>query len=593
MKIGSKYHHQKLLIQEEYGWKKGCANLPYSFTPENSIIHYPEGKRLTKFFRNEAYKKKKKETNNNEINAQHKTISLPTVAFDSPQKTLYVNFANSKELIKKLIPKIRLEINMNPLKQLTLIFPNKIALVDLKPLQKILQSLRLIERIELNFSNYPSITKVHLGEILKSIRYLVNLKHISLKHEYESKIFTNKDSLRELIARFANIVKRLPKLEQMPFISNSIANILLQTYLFIKVLQGHKPSFFENMKSFSLDVSGARLYHKEVLFLLYHGINHLPPTIENLSTDLSFYEMIYTQDLIAIIEKLKPYRQLKKLTLNFGLCGEAHQSTSSNKKYKTVNNKVLHMLSETLKYLTKLEEISLDFDFSNTINHEGVEPLGEGLSSLKNIKKIKLSFGYCNHFGRRSLPAIAKTLENLINLEYVDLDFSNCRKIKDNGIEALAKAFTMLPQLKEIKLNLSELNMANSLEIIAKNLKKLPNLQALTLDFSHCQEIYADKLQIFGQVLTQLSRLKILDLAFNECLITEAPLKRFLSQIEILLKKSPKNIVLRFQGPSLDLSPETKIILQEFESQFVENKKIAYPKSTLSVVYENFSQINI
>jgi len=233
--------------------------------------------------------------------------------------------------------------------------------------------------------------------------------------------------------------------------------------------------------------------------ILYRSLKR---TRNLLSLDLDFtaYPKIATDRTLSWISKLFSKLQLlQKISVNLNSCLVSLQGTfiklfhSLNSSVKlTVLSLIListfvtdedaFTLSDSLKKMSHLEFLTLDFSMCQKIGNSGISKIFEDLARLTQLRKLRVSLNRCNSDVQASFPILFKNLKNLENIHDLNLDFTGNYLITDQSFSFLDITFFKMKKIQTLHLELFGCKLSNTaLENLGASMNRLQTLENLCL----------------------------------------------------------------------------------------------------------------
>jgi leucine-rich repeat protein SHOC2 len=262
-----------------------------------------------------------------------------------------------------------------------------------------------------------------------------------------------------------------------------------------------KSVYNESDELFEIPKEFGQLENLEILNLAYHKLEHLPPSIGNLSKLKQL--RLNDNSLKDLSFDFSQMQQLEVLNLSDNKLKKLPQSLGEAKSLKELDlsDNQLKVLPESIGELQQLQILSIE---SNPIQqlpknfrqlsaleilYAGgckLSKLPEALTELKNLKQLNLA--------ENGIETLPKHFGNLKSLEALNL--------VDNKLKKLPQSFEYLKKLEGVALG------HNQIQEFPTTLLNLPNLKRLNLNKNNLQSIPED--------ISKLKKIESLAIGYNE-----------------------------------------------------------------------------
>ena len=297
----------------------------------------------------------------------------------------------------------------------------------------------------------------------------------------------------------------------------------------------------------------------------------------SLTKSLFLSEMQECHKLKCVLKKMKVLFQLDTCFRNFAdkefqvFCSSLKQLPLKKIKihfyYCDLEDRILKLFSQNIKYLSLLTSLTLDFSFSRSRTKnvlptsKGIAILFSGLKSLKFLSRLKIYFFNAGGFDNYCLEKLGSVLENFYSLETLILNFINCSSISDKSLSYFSKALKKLTNLKKLELGINCCNTSNTgIHSLSTGLAQMRSLSELVLRFKVSESISKEgRGEHLASALKNLNFLSILDLDFSLWpLIYDKEIKSLSSCFELLT--SLKILKLSFSSSELITDDSTEYL---------------------------------
>jgi len=311
--------------------------------------------------------------------------------------------------------------------------------------------------------------------------------------------------------------------------------------------------------------------------------------------DAGGYEEVSNVGLNYLSESIRKMSGLRKIYLDFEECND-------------ITNSGLRKLGQALKYQTSLKSLTLKFGKCDLINEEGLESLGRRLKTLKSLQHLELRFND-NHltdwqifyFGL-NLNRLSSSLKSLTldfsriwgciilnhfyktftSLKRISLILNRC-SLTDDALKTLCKTLQTLKFLQELCLDLGENEDLSDegVDCLCETLKDLTPLKSIALVFSgsswHVGKVSDAGLESVGQALKHLTSLRKISLEFSRLDITDAGLLNFRQILENCTCLKSINLVFReCKQLSTAVKDEFQALQKTFSSKDQKDFKVSF-----------------
>jgi len=188
---------------------------------------------------------------------------------------------------------------------------------------------------------------------------------------------------------------------------------------------------------------------------IFLGSSHCKKFVEGISVPFKYLKNLKNLEL-----KISGYtypafnQEIQNLFSNLRLLKSLRFLTPAYPQ-KGINDKNLETLGKSLKELTPLQSLSLDFSYAEMLTNHGVEALAHSIKTLHNLLSLKICLKSVGKLDNQAIEQIAKILQGLPCLYSVDLNLLLCPKI--TCFDELLKALKEAKNIGEVALSLPSL----------------------------------------------------------------------------------------------------------------------------------------
>jgi len=115
------------------------------------------------------------------------------------------------------------------------------------------------------------------------------------------------------------------------------------------------------------------------------------------------------------------------------------------------NDETLKKLTKTIKPISKIQQLDLDFNWCKQITDGGLHYISEAIKHKTALKNININLEECRQMTETGLSYLANTLKRLAGLQSLNLSLI-CTQMADKGIYRLARSLKSLVSLQNINL---------------------------------------------------------------------------------------------------------------------------------------------
>jgi len=327
--------------------------------------------------------------------------------------------------------------------------------------------------------------------------------------------FGNKDMEKAGFKRLGNVIRKsskqvqnieaiFPKYEELRFVSERFKELHLLEHLNIEFMPREQVNNLEvdnlgwglkkliRLKSLCLTFPSCLNFNKLTFRSLMKGFRE---NLNLLRLSLYFHgcENLANIDYQSLGKALKTLSSLQELRLKFHC------------RYANRNDDIeLSSLKKGLIRLVSLRKLSLVFH-NGGVSDIGLSEISESIRKLSRLEDLILDFSGCPKITEIGLKSLGEALLN--SLFKIELNFSHCEGISDEGFVNLHENFGRLANLKSLHLNYPGLIDAG-LKSLSKSLKGSTSLQDLHLSLSNHSENASKGFSSLGDLLKNLPSLK-------------------------------------------------------------------------------------
>jgi len=219
----------------------------------------------------------------------------------------------------------------------------------------------------------------------------------------------------------------------------------------------------------------------------------------------------------------------------------------------------LNEISESIRRMTDLRKVHLDFEGCHEISDEALLNLGQALKCHSSLKSLALKFGKCEKIASGGQEGVEIILKSLTSLQHLELDFHD-NYMQDFQIGLFGEFLKRLRTLKSIALDLSKLSGFEG-RFLPRFFKKFPSLERISLKLTHCTRFNDTALENLSQTLQTLKSLQELCFDFGGCYkLSDTGINSLCEALKSLT--SLKSITLVFSDPWREGSKITDAGLQ-------------------------------
>jgi len=197
----------------------------------------------------------------------------------------------------------------------------------------------------------------------------------------------------------------------------------------------------KSLEELNLALAHIHLETANILNDLTSGLKHLMSSLTKFQITFTCLKNFTASDIYSFMSLLKDFQHLEFLNLScFGL---------------NLDVTAFEHLSDSFKYLTKLQTLRLDFSDSQTFSDTGLEMevLTKNFSSLSSLNDFSLRCGQCQNINDQTMEKLSVGLKTLNKLSKISLAFPNCKQIGDSGFESIIYELGGMSNLKSVVLH--------------------------------------------------------------------------------------------------------------------------------------------
>ena len=253
------------------------------------------------------------------------------------------------------------------------------------------------------------------------------------------------------------------------------------------------------------------LYKKDRLDVLYRAVDH---GTDLTSVNLAIADLAISEtDLIHLIDSIKTLTSVRSISLDF--------SNASS-----ISDEGLSHLKATLISLASIEYIALSFERCLRITDKGICEINSAIESSKALSHLSVNFCGCNKVSDSQLNNLGDSLKSLRLLQHLSLNFVGCNKVSDDALNSLKDSAKSLTSLQHFSLNYSHwldfshgLSDSNErLSHIKDSLIRLTSAQYVTVNLGACAKITPEELHEIIIGIQACRTLLHLSLDFSDCI---------------------------------------------------------------------------
>ena len=336
--------------------------------------------------------------------------------------------------------------------------------------------------LHLNLSECTKITNkgiLYLGAILQELEAL---SHLSLS------LFRFEESFDHDLTSFFSNLKTIKSI-YLPLdvlrsqgLRDAILNLKELTRLQLELFESDELTD-ETLQDLSLGLRPLQQL-RELNLVLFAGerftnerMRELSSSFKNLSTLILFRLYLYKCEQINdkgiefLCDSIKSIKNLKELRIELRYMDKITDASLKSIKFcldglkaslvtlhlvfecKSVTNKGMSQLFDSLKALHYLSSISLDFSFSGNVDNETILILLLSIKDLPSLSCLKLIVMYNRNIGEKSINSLSALLGDFKALDTVLLSFPDCQASIKNGLHGLAASLKKLSKLSRVVLD--------------------------------------------------------------------------------------------------------------------------------------------